>query len=327
MIRLHLPDRTLTCSPNESVLETLLREGVEISYSCQQGACQSCMIQATNVTAVPHEAQKGLKDTLQNQGYFLACQCYPTQDLTLKLLHHEDFYTNGRIITKTPLNAETLLLRIACDDEMDYFAGQFVNLRRDSDGLTRSYSIANTEWHARELEFHIRRLPGGRFTGWVHDELNIGDSVGVSAPQGACYYLPGRPEQNLLLVGTGSGLAPLAGILMDALRQNHRGLIHLFHGSRERDGLYWIDEMRALTEQYPNFRYTPCLSRSTTSESFAMGRANEVACATYPDMKGWRLYLCGHPDMVAQMKRQAFLQGVSLADIYADAFHIASSAR
>jgi len=43
------------------------------------------------------------------------------------------------------------------------------------------------------------------------------------------------------------------------------------------------------------------------------------------DLKGWRVYLCGHPDMVNQTKRQAFMLGASMADIYADAFHVASN--
>jgi NAD(P)H-flavin reductase len=84
--------------------------------------------------------------------------------------------------------------------------------------------------------------------------------------------------------------------------------------------LYRIDEMRSLAEQHPNFHYTPCLSGPHVPEGFARGRANEVAMSSLTDLKGWRVFLCGHPDMVNQMKRQAFLKGASTGDIYVDAF-------
>jgi ferredoxin-NADP reductase len=78
--------------------------------------------------------------------------------------------------------------------------------------------------------------------------------------------------------------------------------------------------MRQLAQQHQNFHYTPCLSGNQVPEGFASGRANEMALAAIADLKGWRVFLCGHPDMVNQMKKQAFLKGASMADIYADAF-------
>jgi NAD(P)H-flavin reductase len=217
------------------------------------------------------------------------------------------------------LNRNTLLLIIAFKDAFEFNAGQFVNLQR-SDGLTRSYSIANTPQETNTVEFHIRRLPGGRFSEWLHDEIKVGDAIAVSEPRGHCFYLPERSEQGILLVGTGTGLAPLAGILTDALEQGHSGPIFLFHGSREVEDLYRIDEMRQLAGQHQNFHYIPCLSGKHVPEGFTRGRVNEVALATFADLKGWRVFLCGHPDMVNQMKKMTFLKGASMKDIYADAF-------
>jgi ferredoxin-NADP reductase len=244
--------------------------------------------------------------------------------MAITLSQQPAFFTEGMVIDKKPLNQETLLLVVECKDPLDYHAGQFVNLKR-ADGLMRSYSIANSRAHDKKLTFHIRRLAGGRFSEWVHQELLVGDKIAVSDPQGLCYYLPNKPEQNILLIGTGSGLAPLAGIIDEALQQGHAGDIYLFHGSREMDGLYWIEEMLELERQYPNFHYTPCVSRGDSPKGVAIGRANEVALSQLPNLKGWRVYLCGHPEMVNQTKRQAYLNGANLQDIYADAFHVAST--
>lgn len=316
-------EREIVCQEGESVLDALLREHIDIPYSCREGSCQSCMVRSTD-GAPPANAQKGLKDVLKHQNYFLACLCIPHEDMHVNIGDSPVTFTDGTVTGKELLNPETLLLTIAFDEPLDFYAGQFVNLKR-ADGLTRSYSIANNRVHAHKLTFHIRRLAGGRFSEWAHQELAVGDKIAVSDPQGLCYYLPNDLEQNMLLVGTGSGLAPLAGIIEEALHHGHRGEIHLYHGSREVDGLYWIDEMRQLAKAHPNFHYTPCVSRGDAPAGITPGRANEVALATLPSLKEWRVYLCGHPEMVNQTKRKAFLKGASFQNIYSDAFHVASA--
>jgi NAD(P)H-flavin reductase/ferredoxin len=323
MYTLTIDQKDYACQAGETVLDTLLRENINLSYACKKGTCHSCMVRSAGETP-PTAAQAGLKNTLKKQNYFLACQCYPEQDMTIRLPDQSEFYRMGTVVVNKLLNRNTILLIIAFEDAFEFNAGQFVNLQR-SDGLTRSYSIANIPQQSNTLEFHIRRLPGGKFSAWLHDEIREGDSIAVSEPRGHCFYLPERHEQGLLLVGTGTGLAPLAGILTDALSQGHTGPIHLFHGSRDVEDLYRIDEMRQLADQHANFHYNPCLSGNFVPEGFAAGRVNEIALAKFPDLKGWRVFLCGHPDMVNEMKMQSFLKGASMADIYADAFLLSAN--
>jgi NAD(P)H-flavin reductase/ferredoxin len=318
MFKLTIEDKTVSCQSDETVLEALLREEVNISYACKKGTCHSCLVRSPD-TVPPAAAQVGLKNTLKKQNHFLACMCHPEQDMRIKLPDQSDFYTEGTVVVNEMLNRNTLLLIITFKDAFEFNAGQFVNLQR-TDGLTRSYSIANIPQASNTLEFHIRRLPGGRFSEWLHDDIKVGDTIAVSEARGHCFYLPERNEQGILLVGTGTGLAPLAGILTDALAHGHTGPIYLFHGSREAEDLYRIDEMRQLSEQHPNFHYFPCISSSHVPEGFSHGRAHDVALATLADLKDWRVFLCGHPDMVNQMKIMTFLKGASSADIYADAF-------
>jgi ferredoxin-NADP reductase/ferredoxin len=321
--KIQLGEQSLVCQSNETLLDALLREQIDISHSCRQGACQSCLMRSLEGPP-PVEAQHGLKDSLKKQNYFLACLCYPQQPMRIGYRHHADFITHGTVTTKENLNADTLLLTLTLDAPLDYFAGQFVNIQRN-DGLMRSYSIANNSIHSQHLSFHIRRLAGGRFSEWAHQDLNLGDRLAVSEPQGQCYYQGDKPDQPLLLIGTGSGLAPLAGIISEALHQQHQGEIYLFHGSRDLDGLYWVEEMQQLAMEHTNFHYNPCISGGDTPDHISAGRANDVAFNALSDLKGWRVFLCGHPDMVNNSKRQAFMNGASLADIYADAFHIASA--
>jgi len=209
-------------------------------------------------------------------------------------------------------------LRLACEEPFEYYAGQFIHIHHP-EGLVRSYSIASTP-EDQFLELHIRHLPDGQVTTWLRNQIDVGDKLKIEGPLGDCFYLEGNEQQGLLMIGTGTGLAPLYGIIRDALQKEHQGPIHLYHGSHQPEGLYLVDELKALAEQYSNFHYTPCISGDTPSTDYADGRANDLALKNHPDLKGWKVYLCGHPDMVASTKRKAFLSGASLNDIYSDPF-------
>lgn len=319
MTRIKFDEQSFVTENDETVLHTLLRNNVQVPYGCKQGICQSCLMRSLD-NAPPPAAQVGLKDTLQKQNYFLSCICLPEVDMTIALPNTEIVWFQSEVIEKRALSGNVVLLKLKSHEPLAFFAGQFVNLRRD-DGVIRSYSIANTPNALHELEFHLRILPNGQFSRWVQDELQVGMALSFSHAQGSCHYLEGQSEQSLLLIGTGTGLAPLYGIIQDALKNHHHnGEIHLFHGSRDESGLYFEKELRQLAQKFPNFHYTACLSGEVTSELYTSGRVNQVAFSQHTQLSGWRVYLCGQPEMVSQSKRTAYLQGVSLTSIYSDAF-------
>ena len=317
MTQLHFNDATYQCEEGESVLDALTRQGVAVPSSCRSGVCQTCMMQSAAAN-VPSAAQHGLKDTLQAQHYFLACVCKPTQDMIVTLADNGDRLLPATVTAIHQLNDEIICIGLDCPSLQDYRAGQYINLYRDA-GFSRSYSLASVPSDSY-LRLHVRRLPDGRMSNWVHDQLKIGDTLQISAPVGSCFYLPGNAEQPLLLIGTGSGLAPLMGILRDALAQQHAGKIHLYHGSRDMAGLYLVDELREMASHYPNFHYTPCVSSGEVTANYAAGRAVDVALGDHPDLSGWRVYLCGNPDMVKTARKKTYMARASIKDIYADAF-------
>lgn len=302
----------------ETVLEGLQRHGVSIPSSCCSGVCQTCLLLAIK-GSVPEQAQAGLKPTLQKQNFFLACICKPETDIEISLPGDEVRHQiNARVVEKEFLNADIFRLRLACEEPFEYFPGQFIRIHR-ADGLVRSYSLASVS-EDKVLELHIRHLANGQMTTWLKDEVNIGDKVQIEGPSGDCFYLQGNEQQTLLMIGTGTGLAPLLGIIRDALNKGHEGPVYLYHGSHQSDGLYLASELKALAERHSNFHYTPCVSNDFLPEGYTKGRANDVALENHDDLKDWKVYLCGHPDMVSNTKRKAFLAGASLSNIYSDPF-------
>jgi len=323
MPKLTLNNKSYHCESDETVLDALLANNVDIAYGCKQGGCQSCLIRSPDQTP-PDEAQNGLKQTQKAQNYFLACMCKPVEDMALEEIGAEGSFIDSTVVSLKALNPDTLELIVEYKGELTFRPGQFINLKRE-DGLLRSYSIANLPSTEKRLEFHIRKLPNRGFSEWVHDHLSIGDTVSLQEPTGNCFYISGEPEQPLLLIGTGTGLAPLAGILHDALEQGHTGPIHLFHGSRNNEGLYWVDEMEALAGKKENFNYSPCLSGPDVPQGYTAGRAHLEALKALPKLNGWRVFLCGHPEMVKDAQKKAYLAGASLKDIYTDAFTVSTA--
>lgn len=315
---LYFQNKTYPITAGETILDCLARQDIIIPSSCRSGVCQTCLMRCLNGTP-PAAAQNGLKPALREQDYFLACLCRPEEDMEIALAGEEVApRTQATVIAKTLLNADILRLVLRCHTPLAYRAGQFAHLTR-CDGLTRSYSLAMPPREDGIIEFHVRRLPGGLMSEWIHANLCIGDAIDITGPLGNCFYTSGAPEQGLLLIGTGSGLAPLYGIVQDALRQGHNGPIRLYHGSWKPEGLYLVDEMRSISATHPNLDYIPCVDDGAEA-GFREGRANQVAFADVPNLKGWRVYLCGHPEMVKIGKKRAFLAGASMQDIYADPF-------
>lgn len=312
----------------ETVLDCLLRHGVVIPNSCRSGICQTCLMKAVS-GGVPGTAQKGLKQTWREQQYFLACSWRPEQDVEVALTDEKTLpHLEAEVLSREYLNDLIVRLRLQPQQTFDYRPGQFIHLQcGDDNTLVRSYSLASVPAQDQALEIHVRLVPDGRMSGWIHQECQPGQQLLFSGPYGECYYMPGHEQQGLLLLATGSGLAPLWGIVRDAIDQGHTGPIRLFHGAPSADELYLVDELRRLDEEYEQFTYIPCLDGEdagdfivTQPDLFCAGRVQDQALEYQPDLKGWRVYLCGNPGMVNEAKRKVFLAGTALAEIHADPF-------
>jgi CDP-4-dehydro-6-deoxyglucose reductase len=315
MPAVHFSGRDFPVQPGESVLDCLLRNGVPVPHSCKAGACQSCLVRGIP-GEVPEAAQNGLKDTLRAQGYFLACACRPAADLEVSLAGAEQRIA-AHIAGIESLNETVVRVRLRTQAGLTYNAGQFVTLIRE-DGLARSYSLASLP-HEDELELHVRKIHGGAMSQWLHQQSVSGTPVWLQGPSGNCFYVAGMPEQPLLLAGAGTGLAPLFGIVRDALLQGHTGEIWLFHGALVTAGLYLTRELIELSCLYPNFHYVRSVLHGGGT-GVDTGELSQSILSRFPKLNGWKGYICGDPALVNTLRKRVFLAGMASKSIYADPF-------
>lgn len=215
------------------------------------------------------------------------------------------------------LNPETVAVRLDCPDITHYRAGQYLKVFID-ESTVRSYSLASAPGIDAHLHLHVRRGAAGSASRWFHEVLAAGDAVHIGAPQGYCGYQPDRLEQPLLMVATGSGLAPFYGIARAALQHGHRAPIRLYHGVRHSPELYLVEQLRALARLHPNFHYLPCISGGEKLEGCFAGRALNAAIRDTPLSHAWRVYLSGHPEMVEDGRKFALRAGVPPEAVLSD---------
>jgi CDP-4-dehydro-6-deoxyglucose reductase, E3 len=304
--------------PGETVLDGLLRCSRSVPHSCRVGACQSCLMRSVEGTPSA-AAQAGLNDAQKAQGYFLACAARPSGDLEVDLGGEGLGRTRVRVGSIEPLSGIVVRVRLEPEGPFDNRPGQFLTLIRD-DGLARSYSIASLPGRDRHIELHIRVLAAGRMSRWLAEEARPGVPATVQGPSGHCFYVPGWEGQELVLAGTGTGLAPLYGIAQDAIRNGHEAPITLFHGARDPGGLNLADLLRELERRERRFWYVPCSERDGGRDGIEEGSLEDVLPARFPSFAGRRVYLCGNPAMVQSLRKKVFLKGAGIKEIFADAF-------
>lgn len=318
MVEITYDGAAYSCENEETVLEALLRQDADIPYSCKKGTCLSCMVRVTD-GEIPEEARQNLTPALIEQGYFLACMCQPTDGLTVSSADEEAIYERATVSKIDKLTDDVCRVSLRPLSPLFYRAGQFVNIRRE-DGIVRSYSLASVPRLDQELEIHVKRMPRGRMSNWFYDQVKPGDELDLQGPNGDCCYNSKKPDQNILLIGTGTGLGPLLGVVRDALDAGHTGSIHLYHGSRAEEGLYLVEEVQTLADANANFHFHPCVSGNGSTNGYRASRADMAAFGDHSNLKGWSIYICGYPGMVHAARRRALLAGVSIPNIHADPF-------
>ncbi len=317
----------ITPEPNETVLEALLRNGYAIPNSCRAGACQSCMMVADSSTRanLPEASQAPLTAAEKQQGLFLACSARLQSPLVASMpqaqLHPE---TEAKIVNIDYVNDRVVRLQLSAD--FSYHAGQFVNLVFPSASNTserRSYSLASVPGIDTHCELHVKLLNGGECSDWLQNRAEVGQAITLEGPHGHCYYTDDCEKfPHLVLAGIGTGLAPLWGIVRDALKHKYAGSIDLLIAARHVKDLYLVDELTNLAEQTPELRLRILVQEQAIEKHPKVEQADIYQQAQSLDIDYSRaaVFLCGAESFVQKMKKTLFVKGTPMRAIVADAF-------
>jgi len=318
--------RIIHANAGERVLDAALRQGVELPYSCRSGECASCIARLLAGEVTYDEYYPAL-DAL-DEGEALLCQAQARTDLvieaeadSLEEAHRCPRTLPCKVVRKEPLCHDVMgvWLKLPEARPLHFRAGQYLDVLTEEG--RRSFSIANAPEDGRILELHIRRVEGGEFTDYVFENLREKAIWRIEAPLGT-FYLREDGDRPILLMGGGTGFAPLKGMLEHAFGAGLQRSMHLFWGVRARPDLYLAELPERWLREHPNFRYTPVLSEPRPEDHWQgeTGLLHEALLRRYPELGAYDIYMSGPPVMV-QAAGEAFLRHGARADrLFADAF-------
>ncbi|BDM64977.1 CDP-6-deoxy-L-threo-D-glycero-4-hexulose-3-dehydrase reductase [Shewanella sp. NFH-SH190041] len=318
----YVNNKEFTALAGETVLDTLLRYGYPVNYSCKKGRCRSCLLQHLD-GELALIAQRGLEPEQKSAGLLFACQCLPAPGLALATPDAGELYFQSSVQQVEYLTDSIAALTLSCDPAKRFQAGQCVNLRR-KDGISRSYAIAAVP-NEEQVVIHIRRKRNGLFSQWLFHDAIPGEPLDMQGPWGHCHYFSGLPEDTLVLIGSGTGLGAAAGIAMEALAREHKGNIYLYHSGRNLADLYQHKAMLKLMLMHRNFFYQACISSEAEKDDIDGKRVRwadplELVAGRHHYDRYHRVFLCGEPKMVLRGQERAFLGGVPIERIHVLSF-------
>ncbi len=320
----------------QTVLDACLRAGVWLPHACGHGVCGTCKVQVLEGECEHGEASNfALMDFERDEGKILACCATAQGDLVIEadvdedpdaqFLALEDF--EAELVEARMLTPTIRGLWLRTDRPVPFQAGQYLMLQVPGVDGARAFSIANAPQEGL-IELHIRRVPEGRATGWLHDELQVGQALRFTAPNGR-FFVRKSAQLPMIFVAGGSGLSSPKAMVQDLLAEGCTLPITLIQGARCREELYYRELFEALAERHPNFSYVPVLSELPPGDDWAGARgfAHEALKAQFAnDFRGHKAYLCGPPPMTEACIATLMQGRLFERDIYTEKFFTAADA-
>ena len=301
---------TLELDDGQSMLDGALRAGIWLPYACNHGLCGTCKVDVLDGEVDHHHASSfALMDLEREEGKALACCATLMSDVTIEAEVDEDpdalqlpvgdyRAKVSRIEDLTP-TIKGIWLALE-GDGLVFQAGQYLNLKLPGLSTPRAFSIASSPSARHLVELNVRKVVGGAATGYLHEELKLGDELSFTAPLGRFFVRKSAPGPLLFLAG-GSGLSSPKAMISELLEEQDTRPITLIHGARTRSELYDEGLFTELAAQHPHLRYVPALSDAAQDNDWRgeRGFVHEVAERLFDNrFAGLEAYLCGPPAMI-----------------------------
>jgi len=338
IIGLFAPSRELTVSVKEqgvkfkvprglTILESALHQGLAFPHECKVGSCGACKYKLVSgkIGELASSAM-GLSGDLYQSGYRLGCQCIPKEDLEIELdaplgraIIPEE--TTASISEQKTLAHDVIGLTLIPEKPISFNPGQYADIEYTELSVVRSYSFSTPPQADGSLNFHVRVVPGGVFSGWLFGGDRTGTTVTLRGPYGQFGFH--ESDDVMVCVAGGTGLAPIKCILESMTGTQRERDVFLFFGARQQRDLYCLEEIQALQRDWGgHFELIPVLSEEPATSSWKgkQGMVTEYF-QEYLQGRSCEAYLCGPPPMVDAAETELLRLGVAHGSIYADRFY------
>ncbi len=329
--------------PQEPLLYAALRAGAAVPYECGTGTCGTCKARRTaGVITEDWADAPGRAFINSERGEVLLCRTRALSNSSFEIPGRIDLasaprrrprFGGGNIARLDRLTEDMIAVRVDVDPGLEFEAGQFAVLRVAHISGYRAYSMVNHPASAGEIEFAVKRKPGGAFTDWLFSAARSGDLVEWFGPLGKATFDP-QEQRTLLCISGGSGIAPIMSIL--ELASASRYFEHfegsVLFGVRTNADVFYLDRLSRFAAGAPDrLSIIVALSHDTPSKelrrhypalSFESGFPHEIAARQLANRFAGRLaFVAGPPILVDVTIRMLITQGrLPARDIRYDKF-------
>lgn len=308
---------------DETILEAAFRHGIDYPHGCQNGVCGDCksLLLAGEISRKP-VSKLLLPEAEQREGLFLACRSMALSDCFVLPCNREGEAERiafaGEISAIERVSSSVAIVRVRPEEPFTrYRPGQYASVAFGA-LPSREYSFANAHG-AAELEFHVRRVEGGQVSTHVCDRAKPGDPVSIVAPYGLSYLRPPSTGR-LILIASGTGLAPIKAMLHAMADTNHDGEIHVYQCARSEKDLYFVEELQELCRRIKNISIDTVTRDPDIPGSSSRGRLISIMNARYLDLSDATAYLCGSEGLVRKCREALTRLNLPSDQCFADAF-------
>jgi CDP-4-dehydro-6-deoxyglucose reductase, E3 len=307
------------CTGTQTILEGAKASNVAIEHSCRSGRCGVCsslvLKGETQVLGVEESLSKA--DLLS--GKVLTCCRTPLTDIHLDI---GDLGKIGSLKTLTlPCRVDSIglfnhevldvVLRLPPSSDFVFLPGQYLDLINGD--VRRSYSIANAPRADGRLELQVKRVEYGLMSDILFTSTKQNDLFRIEGPLGTFSYKDDG-EENIILMATGTGIAPIKALLESFSRVTSQKTIFVVWGARFKKDFYLN-----LETLMGNHQLVPVLSRENC-DGFFYGYVQEAVLSLDLDFKKSSVYVCGSEVMIKDARDLLIKNGLEAKRFHSDAF-------
>ena len=209
-----------------------------------------------------------------------------------------------------------------------FVPGQYLTIRLVTPewDIRRSYSICSG-LNDGELRVAVKKVEQGKFTGYAHHVLKVGDVLEVMPPMGTfCIKQPTKKHKNYLAFAAGSGITPIMSIMKTVLENEPESTFSLVFGNRNRGSVIFREEIEGLKNSFMGrLRLYHVLSRELMDVQIFNGRITSEKCSELFDglidpKEADEAFICGPEEMLHAVKKSLTEHGMASEKIHIELF-------
>ncbi|NOR44945.1 MAG: 2Fe-2S iron-sulfur cluster binding domain-containing protein, partial [Candidatus Delongbacteria bacterium] len=295
-----------------------------------RGSCGLCKLQVDEgggdylPTELPWITKEEQKENIR-----LCCQLKMKNDLKVtipeELFNVREYKVKVDKVVDLTHDIKGITFAFQGDDEMDFKAGQFIQLEVPEydlcdESVYRAYSIASVPNENKRFDLQVKYVPNGICTTYVHKHMEEGETIIMNGPYGDFYL--SDTDSELIFMAVGSGMAPIISILLDMAEKGIERKATFLFGVRYTEDLFIVDELKELEKKIPNFKFVPSISRPDKTQKWdgETARLTEILPKYLKNPENTEAYLCAGELVINSYKAKLMELGIPEDKIYFDSF-------